>query len=154
MAAAVLRLQPTHEAHGCAVVALATYLGRSYEDVIRAATLVDKCNHGTQGLTTPEIKRVAASFGVTLTKTKAWDHEHDRGLAVFPDHLALVWNGLLFDVDHTIWAFEDFCAAQGYEQAKVWLLRDPEDAHEQRSGRHQYADLRDGRDARRKRPQA
>lgn len=102
MAVAVInRVEPGHpdERADCAMSALAVYLGVSYTDAIRLATVLDR-NHGKRGLFTNTIIRIAADFGHTLRRTKL--HDDSYGIICGPDHCAVVRNELVID-RNTIW---------------------------------------------------
>lgn len=96
------------EASDCAIVALAMYLDKSYEDVLRAASEVDRKHKGKYGLYENEIKKIAQSLGVVLKRKKVVDFEDDYGILNMPDHVAVLRNGLVIDTNGTIWDVNDY----------------------------------------------
>lgn len=96
----------------CAIVALAMYLGVSYEDVLREVALVDKRNKGRSGLWTRQIKQVAKRLGFALTVKRKVDLDEDYGILLLSDHVAVLRNGLILDTNGVVWDIHDYIAAQ------------------------------------------
>lgn len=96
----------------CAIVALAMYLGVSYEDVLREVALVDHRNKGRTGLWTRQIKQVAKRLGFDLRIKRTVDLDEDYGILLFSDHVAVLRNGLLLDNSGEVWDIHDYIAAQ------------------------------------------
>lgn len=111
-AAAVNRLDSGHDAEraDCAIIALAAYLGASYTEMLRAATLVDK-HYGRDGITVRVLKKMAGVFGVTLARKRSFDPDEDYGVIFTPDHAAVLRNGLVLD-RLTVWEWADWLVDQ------------------------------------------
>jgi hypothetical protein len=93
------------ENNDCAIVSLSVYTGKSYEDVLREVTLVDKRNKGRAGLWTRQIKQVARKLGCPLRskKRRDIDWEHDYGMLLLDDHVCVLRNGLVLETNGGIW---------------------------------------------------
>ena len=76
----VIRPNVSREPKDCAMVALSTYLNRSYEDVLRAVTAVDKRYKGKAGLYATQMRRVAKAMGFSLKIKEAVDLQDDYGM--------------------------------------------------------------------------
>ncbi len=109
-AAAILKIEPGHpdERADCAMSALACYLGVSYTDCIRLATVMDR-EHGKRGLWPGTIVRIAAEFGHTLKRTKLT--EESRGVIIVPGHAAVVCNEPVVIDRDTVWPVDVWLAA-------------------------------------------
>ncbi len=119
-AAAILKIEPGHpdERADCAMSALACYLGVSYTDCIRLATVMDR-QHGKRGLWPATVIRIAADFGHTLKRAKLT--EDSRGVILVPGHAAVVWNELVIDRD-TIWPIDVWLAAFKCKPSRAQVL--------------------------------
>lgn len=118
----VLRLVMQREGHAdCALAALASYLGVTYEDVLLAAGRVTKNNVLKAGLHGTEIVRVAGRLGVKLRST-AWDRvdqDEDTGILIvlaringqaYEEHCVIFHKGSIIDLrDGTLWASDVYC---------------------------------------------
>jgi hypothetical protein len=102
----LLRLTPQREDNDCACAAMATYFGLSYEDVLRAVTLIDG-RRGKGGLYLPQIQAIARGFGKTLRAHRKFNIEEDEGLLrvlVAGDaHIVVLKRGLIFDSNLAVW---------------------------------------------------
>ena len=95
------RIEAGHrdERADCAMSALSVYLGVSYTDCIRLATVLDH-QHGKRGLWPGTLIRMAADFGHTLVRRKLTEDSY--GVICIPGHAAVVRGELVIDRD-TIW---------------------------------------------------
>lgn len=114
--AAVLHVVLQSERHGdCAIATLASYLGRSYEEVLFSAARVSRADVLDRGMFTGEMQKVAKRLGSVL-KAKAWDRvDHDEATGIlhvkarihgenYSDHLVLYRRGDILDCrDGTLW---------------------------------------------------
>ena len=108
-AAAVNRITRSEIGDDCAIHALARYLeGASYEDVLRAAALIEKRYNGSAGLYTKTMIRVGAKLGHTLRHRKPRDLEDAYGVLLFDGHAVMVRGGLVFEADATVWELTDY----------------------------------------------
>ena len=121
----IVQIQVSRAPGDCAVVALAMYLGRPYEDVFAAAVSCTKniIFHKT-GMFWTQIHQTAAVFGaILLTRkvTKTHDLETICGLlglkatAKREQHVVFVKAGLVFDSDGTVWEIETYLKYMGYK---------------------------------------
>ena len=122
----IVQVQVSRAPGDCAVVALAMYLGRSYEDVFAAAVSVTKniIFHKT-GMFYPQIHQTAAILDATIHTSKTFNIETACGLLglkrkrgttkrLFEQHIAFLKAGLIFDGDGTVWDAETYLQSQGY----------------------------------------
>ena len=75
----VLHVVPQREIADCAVSALASFCGVSYEDALRAVCAVDETG-AAMGLYIPQIIEAAAELGVTLKKKRRVNLDADHGI--------------------------------------------------------------------------
>jgi len=101
-AAPIIRIITQREECDCAVVALAMYLGATYEDVLRLVTVTDR-KQGRTGLWRNTMVRIAKRLGHTLKVRTAIDWNEDYGVLRLPTHAVILRNGLVIDTDGTIW---------------------------------------------------
>ena len=94
----------------CAIVAMCAYLGLSYTEVIRAATIHDD-DMGRLGLWRKTIQRIAATFGEPLLIRRQFDWDEDYGILCGSGHAAVLRNGLVLD-RLTVWEWRDWLAYQ------------------------------------------
>jgi hypothetical protein len=120
-AAPVLRVVTAREHSDCAIVALAMYLGASYEDVLRAVTLSEK-HHGKRGLWSTGIIRAAKALGHTLKRRRYVDLDNDYGILRLPEHAAVLRNGLVIDCDGTVWDADAYLSNRHLRQDECELL--------------------------------
>ncbi len=93
----------------CAIAAVAMLTGRSYEDVLVAASALDTKAH-RRGLYTTQIKRLSKALGTPLRRVVAAEVLDDaEGLleikrrgAAQSDHVVFFSHGLIFDGDGTV----------------------------------------------------
>lgn len=109
-----IRLHVKRGKNDCAIAALASYLGRDYEEVLIAASKVSK-HFWTNGLNGPDHIRVARRLGFRGARwTKAFDVETERGVlwlqyhdSAEREHSVVLIDGLIFDPDHSPPALTD-----------------------------------------------
>jgi ABC-type bacteriocin/lantibiotic exporter with double-glycine peptidase domain len=119
----VLRVLTQREDSDCAIVALAMYLGHSYEDVLRAVTRIDR-HAGKRGLWTTAMQRAGTKLGVTLRRRQAVDWDEDYGILLLPNHATVLRNGLVID-NGLVWDVEDFLRDRSVETFDCALLVTP-----------------------------
>lgn len=101
-ASPITRVILQREEADCAIVALASYFGESYEDVLRVVTVTDR-TQGRNGLWRKTMVRIAKRLGHSLKVRTAIDWDSDYGILRLPTHAALLRNGLVVDTDGTLW---------------------------------------------------
>jgi len=94
----------------CGIVALASYLGCAYTDVLRATTLVDR-NMGKRGLWRRTMVRIAGVLGHSLKIRRRFDLAEDYGVLVTPNHAVVLRSGLVLD-RLAVWDAEDYLRAE------------------------------------------
>ena len=126
---AVVRCQVSRGEGDCSIVALATLLERSYEDVLGVAVSISRHVRPHQrGLYMNEIKRIAKQFGVTLRLRRRFDLEEDEGIFGYvhdardEGHVAYGKRGLVWDTDGTVWELDAYLAATGYRPVSLLEL--------------------------------
>lgn len=110
----VIKPNISREPKDCAMVALSTYLSKSYEDVLRAVTEVDRRYKGKSGLYVTQMRRTAKELGYSLKTRKAVDFHEDYGILILDNHVVILRNGLVFDYDGSVWDVDDYLAHYGY----------------------------------------
>lgn len=113
MPALVTRIERGREEADCAVATLAMYLGRTYEDVLRVVSRVDRRDAGRYGLFTEQIQAAAKRLGEPLRLRAAVDPEEDYGILVFHDHVNLLRRGQILEPNGTVWDYDDYCTTYG-----------------------------------------
>jgi hypothetical protein len=116
--AIVTRIVPHREASDCALVAMAMFSGRTYEDVLREVVMADPKDKGRNGLSDHQVRRVMKSLGVPVTHRSRVDYDEDYGLLRLTDHMALLRNGLIVE-DQTLWDVDDWRRHRGYMDMSV-----------------------------------
>ena len=115
----VLRLVQQRGSHDCCIAALASYLGRDYEDVLAAAVAVqfDPKIH-RKGMWMSQIERTSAALGHPLKRHRRWDWEASEGILCLTgkaDHVVILKAGLVFNsADATIWEPDVYLSAEQY----------------------------------------
>lgn len=104
----VIRPVISREANDCAICALATYLGVSYEDVLRVVTRVDAKEAGREGLFSAQMRNVAKALGFRVRWRRFVDLDDAFGILYVLDHALVVWNGMAIDCDGSIWHIDDY----------------------------------------------
>ena len=104
----IVRVVTSRSDGDCVIVALAMYLGLSYEDVLAAAADVIGPNVHHEGMWTKQIVKTAKTLGTGLTKKRKWDIETSNGILVLfnakeDTHVVLLCQGMIIDCDGTIW---------------------------------------------------
>lgn len=126
---AVVRYEVSRGDGDCAIVALAIYLQRRYEDVLAAAVSVTahRSPHH-RGLYTREIKAIARRLGTPLRLRRGFDVEDDEGVMGFlhpanAGHVAFVKRGLVWDGgEATVWEMDAYLAATGYRPVSLLVM--------------------------------
>ena len=130
MPAAVVNKFPIirpEEGADCAILALAFYLGEPYDDVLRVVARVDP-DAGKEGLTTRQIKKVAAVMGHPLRTKKSVNFDDDYGIVLWRDHANVIRNGLLFESNGTVWDPTDyFMAFPKAKAVSILIAKEPEE---------------------------
>jgi len=104
----------------CALVALAMFLGRSYEDVLAVAGSLDEQVH-RHGLYIPQILKIAKRLGTPLCRRKHWDLETSEGILDLAStinadaHVVVLKAGLIFDTEGTVWSPEVYLLNEYYK---------------------------------------
>lgn len=120
----ITRYIPNREPLDCGIVALAMYLNQTYEDVLRAASDVDRKDKARNGLYEAEIRKIALILGFKLRKKKNVNLEEDFGLLCLPEHIAVLRNGLLLDTDGLVWDVDDYLKHYNYAPTGLLYLGD------------------------------
>jgi ABC-type bacteriocin/lantibiotic exporter with double-glycine peptidase domain len=118
MGAPIMKLEPRRQSNDCAVWSLAMYLGKPYDEVWQVVQKLDR-SKGRDGLHTATMRRVAKKLGHPLLKlpaTKITDDSYGVIAVTHPQnaHAAVVRNGLVFDVDMTVWDLPTWLEGIGY----------------------------------------
>ena len=113
-----MRVEPRRQSNDCVTWALALYLGKGYDEVWQTVVKLDR-SKGKNGLHTATALRVAKKLGHVLRKvsaTKITDDTYGVIMVTHPEtaHAAVVRNGLVFDVDMTVWDLPAWLTAVNY----------------------------------------
>jgi hypothetical protein len=111
--AIVTRVVPQRERADCAIASIAMFTGATYEDVLRAVVLADPKDHGRDGLSDHQIRKVTKALGVPVRHRARVDYDEDYGLLRLFNHLALLRNGMIIEND-TLWEVDDWRRQRGY----------------------------------------
>lgn len=113
----------------CAICALGTLSGRSYEDIVEVATQLKI--KWRRGMYLTEIIKIADKIDITLRRTKKFDLETDVGILdmiawdalhnKMQEHVVVLYAGRLFDSDLAVWAPDAF--VKQYKAKFKTLLR-------------------------------
>lgn len=113
-----IRLHTKRGKADCSIAALASYLGRDYEEVLIAASKINKA-FWHNGLSGPQHVRVAQRLGFRTRWTKTYDIETDRGVLWMQyhdnadlEHSVVLIDGLIFDPEYvpaTLIEQYDYC---------------------------------------------
>lgn len=125
MEPAVIRLVPMREDNDCVIATLATFLGASYEDTLRAAVLAVP-NMRKEGYSTAQIRKIAKNLGFTLRLNKSgarWTLQDSVGILVFHDHVAILWKGNIWDPSSSLWKAEHYLAHYNYVPEGLLTLK-------------------------------
>lgn len=120
----VIRFQVSRGTKDCAIVALSTYLERSYEDVLGEAVAVTKSRAPhNRGLYTREIRQIARRFGMPLRLRRKFDLGCDEGIFGFigkgVEHVAFCTRGLVWDTDGSVVKAAAYCAMTNYKPVSL-----------------------------------
>ncbi len=87
----------------CGIAALAMLTGKSYEDVLEAASRVQPRAHH-KGLWMKQIQRIAAALGTNLHNRRKFNLEEDCGILSVDAHVVMVRDGVVIDPqDGCVW---------------------------------------------------
>jgi ABC-type bacteriocin/lantibiotic exporter with double-glycine peptidase domain len=103
----------------CGIACLAMFIGRSYEDVLAAASASEfDVQIHRRGIYLTQIIRIAKRFGVTLRRQKTFQPDEVAGLLSVtlrstaferPDHIVILHEGLILEMAYQqVWDYEDF----------------------------------------------
>lgn len=127
----MLRVWKQRSSGDCALVALAMYLGVSYEDALgEASQIADKPHR--KGLFLDQIERAASALGVELKRKRKVDFDNDHGILVvtckknreFKDHVVVLRWGLLFDTECDVWEPDAFLEHYDAKPATLFTRSD------------------------------
>lgn len=126
-AASVIRVERSREPNDCAIVALAAYLGQSYEDVLRVTSDVHP-TRGKNGLFKTHMIEIARRLGTTLRVKRTFDRHEDCGILVTPTHAAVLFNGVVLDTQfgdlqgfqNTLWEVDGWIDHRRQEH-ETWI---------------------------------
>lgn len=114
---AVVKAPASRGVGDCAVVALAAYFERSYEEIISAAvkaTAKPGREIAHSGLYVWQIKATAKELGHRLRVRRRFDPSEDEGIMGFTDgtngHVAYVKAGLVWGMVNDQWEVDAYCA--------------------------------------------
>lgn len=96
-----------HKENDCALVALATYLGRPYTVVLEACLLA-RGHNGDDGLSRGDITGTAAWLGVRLRYVREVNLDRDFCILDLSQHVAVLRRGLLWEPDGAVWQIHDY----------------------------------------------
>jgi hypothetical protein len=119
-----IKLIPGREDSDCAISCLATYLGETYENVLREVARVAPDNDDTSGLSTYEIKKVAAALGRPLKWRKKVKLDYDIGILEVEEHVCVLWKGVVFDPDGHLWDVHDYLEAYRFTPVGIFTFKD------------------------------
>jgi hypothetical protein len=119
-----IKLIPGREDSDCAISCLATYLGETYENVLREVARVAPDNDDTSGLSTHEIKKVAAALGHPLKWRKKVNLNYDIGILEVEEHVCVLWKGVVFDPDGHLWDVHDYLEAYRFHPVGIFTFKD------------------------------
>lgn len=125
-ATSIIRIVPSREPSDCAIVALAHYLGQSYEDVLRVTSDVHP-TRGKNGLFKTHMIEIAARLGFALRVKRRFDYHDDNGILVTPTHAAVLFHGVVLDTQfgdlqgfqNTLWDVEAWVTHR-QEEHRIW----------------------------------
>lgn len=128
-AVAFVRLVKQRHDTDCSVATLATFLARSYEEVLLAIKRPDVLS---KGVYVRAVVAAAKRLGKPLKLRQRFDVENDTGILVVYSktrdfkHLVVLMSGLIIDCqDATIWDYDAYMAV--YEARTMGLLALKED---------------------------
>ena len=109
----------------CAIAVLASYLGKTYEDVLAAAATLqlDPKIH-RRGMWTHQMEKTAEALGVRLRRHRKWDLDTSEGiLCLFQgnksgdvSHVVILKGGYIFDMDGgTVWEPDVYLSVERYK---------------------------------------
>lgn len=113
----VVRPVRQHTTYTCTVAALASLIGRDYDDVYDYThrTIGERIKGG---LWVKDIKAVARHYGVNLKTVRVFDPDADTGLLMVYqgrnkcEHTVLLFNGTLYDpMDGQLWEPDAYLAS-------------------------------------------
>lgn len=126
---AVVRLYASRGNGDCAIIALASYLSLPYEDVLTAVSkTVDSVQPHNDGVSTPDMIKVAARLGVKLSVRRKFNLGRDEGIVMFEvpgavNHVAFCKNGMVAGMDATWWEYPTYLARFGYRPVSLLVTK-------------------------------
>jgi len=115
----VLVMQFCREDADCAVASIAMYLAIPYNEVLRAVVATDRKDEGRTGLTNEEMQKVAKRLGYNLRWYSAADPNFDPdetyGILVVEEHACVLRNGLVIEVNGSVWEYDTYILNEGKE---------------------------------------
>jgi hypothetical protein len=122
---AFIKLIPMREERDCVIGVLASFLGASYEDTLRAAMLAVP-NMRKDGYTSDQIRRIAANLDHPLVFNKSpkrWSLDSSIGILMFRDHVAILWRGSIWDPNNTLWQAQHYLTHYNYVPLGLFTLK-------------------------------
>lgn len=124
----VVQLVPKHGLKDCVIAALASYLGKSYEEVVAAAGHVYPYFYRT-GLENKDAVRVARRLGCRVRWTPGYDIDEDSGVLGINynvgtnEHVVLLLEGRIIELeDKTLTSWEPSAYFQAHGARPGHLL--------------------------------
>ena len=123
----VLKMVAQRTEADCTIVAIAMFLGETYEDVLATAAASQGEPSHHRGMWNRQMKEVANILGTELVEKHKWDEENAEGILVLKStverddssHVVVLKNGLIFDGDLSVWEPDVFFAHYNY---KAWAI--------------------------------
>ena len=125
---AVVRLHVSRGNGDCAILALASYLSLSYEDVlIAAAKTVESMQPHNDGIATDDMVQIAAKLGAKLSQRRRFNLGKCEGIVMFEvtgavNHVAYCKAGHIAGMDATWWEYPTYLARFGYRPVSLLEL--------------------------------
>jgi ABC-type bacteriocin/lantibiotic exporter with double-glycine peptidase domain len=125
----VLRVVTARDCGDCGVCCLAMILGYSYEDIFAVAVgVTQNVEVHTAGMWIRQIVKIAEILGVTLHRRRKWDLETSCGILSLHNtkrnlgHVVVLKNGMIFDVDGTVWEASVYLENSAYAVKSLLTL--------------------------------
>ena len=126
----IIRVVTSRTNGDCVIVALAMYLGETYEDVLAvAAGVIGPLVHH-EGMWTKQLMKTADLLGAPLRRNKKFDLETSSGILDLVQrkgpahaHVNVLREGLIIDFDGTVWDAEVYLLNSGYKPTHLYTRR-------------------------------
>lgn len=121
----LIRLVPMREDNDCVIGVLASFLGTTYEDALRAAMLVAPTMK-KEGYTTRQIQRIAAYLDHPLVYHRSpqrWNIATSTGILMFQDHVVILWRGSIWDPNGSLWSAHHYLTHYNYVPLGLFTLK-------------------------------